>query len=528
MEGCPLLSLPSEILCGVIRFLPPIYIARFRAVCTQIKDNIDHSPELKRLIELGIKGYQPSRYFSGCWSEEIHERFLESQRRLLTMTPISTETHSLPARSMAYDDGLQGCCPSGLFVPPGNSGNIDLIDIMPYRSHSVAKPITWSQEYGRSTGTPIGYGLSPREGLMVVVYFHESDQGMEMEAQFQALSPTSHDITPHPRIIGAESISTRLTRTALGLPSAMVDICGDDVIIKLNLNRGGQETLWIISWVSGITHLVMDPIYDARFLGPGKVLIVSPSECVQLSLLYLGKNLESLRFALPIPVSVASGFTLVTSPAARYNAATQEPFERHSLAWEFDCHLDICALRLRVDGYSQEALYLIVMRVQSFEAFRRQGNSGEGLISWDAWGPQSTRWFEISGPSPGFTIYGSQLYWDLPRGVARTLFGSPPHPESFVEAYNIRSVAILDFNPRNMTLAFGTDQSAQWRLCRDTWEDENHLLTRMVTCSLPFVIYEVPQAGWSRAMAHEGSYIVDILGTNAQQTLRVRSFVPPL
>lgn len=173
MQACPLLSVPNEILCGIIRILHPTSIAQCRAVCTRIRDNIDHSPELRRLIELGIKGYQPNRHFKGCWSEEIHESFLDFQRRMHTMTPVSTETYELPFETAVYEDGLRGYDPTPTLMTPGSSGNIKFSDITPRDSHSVASPTTWSHEYDISTGTRIGYGLSPREGLMVVVYLHE-------------------------------------------------------------------------------------------------------------------------------------------------------------------------------------------------------------------------------------------------------------------------------------------------------------------------------------------------------------------
>lgn len=385
-------------------------------------------------------------------------------------------------------------------------------------------------EYGISAGTQIGYGLSPREGLMVMVYFSESDQDIRIKAQFQALSSTGHGIEPHPRLLGADSITTRITRTISGLPRARVDICGDNVVIWLNVDNTVEKMLWIVCWVSGTTHLVMDHIYDARFLGPERVLVVSPSvseDCVQLCLLYLDKALESLHFALPIPISVVYDCGLTTSPATRYNASTKEPFERQSLPWEFDGHLDICALQIGVARYPEEDGFLIVIRSQSLDAFGRRDGSDRSLISWNVWGSQLTRWLKIPGTYSGISIYGSQIYWEHPRGGLKMLSGDFPRDGPPSETNTIRNIAILDFNPRNVAPNAGTDsQSTQGLLCRDTWTHKNSLLTCRVVCSLPFVIYEVQQADWASPMVHEGSYIIDITRTGMQHILRVQSFIP--
>lgn len=186
------------------------------------------------------------------------------------MTPVSTKTHEIPDGSVVYDDGLLACSPTQLFQTPANGGNTNLIDLTPLPSHSAASSGTWLQEYGLSTGKRIGYGLSPREGLMVVVYLRESRQGIETEAQFKSLSPTDHSVVPHPPILGTDSVTTRFKNTTAGSPRAKVHTCGDNIAIQLSLNNGLEQTLWIICWVSGTTLILMDGIYDARFLAPRK------------------------------------------------------------------------------------------------------------------------------------------------------------------------------------------------------------------------------------------------------------------
>lgn len=342
------------------------------------------------------------------------------------------------------------------------------------------------------------------------------------------------NLGPHPRMIGPEGIKTELSLTHVSSPRAKVHICGDDVAIGLSLGDGVEKTLWIIRWVLGTTLLLRDCIFDAKFVSPRKLLVACPSESNErfhLSLLYLQGSLESLHFELPICVSDIHRLDLIVSPAARYDAAPKGPFERQSLPWETDPDLDICALEIESRFRWKKTTFLIVIRVQSLDTFGCEGRLSETFISWDEWGPQSTRWFKIPGRHYGATIYGSKLYWELPPGGLEQLTSGSEEFNPPGMAIYFRPIATFDFNPRNMGLTDDTDRPLPLgQLVDETWTHTWLRFTCAVKCSLPFVVYagkSEMQIFMPKGVAHEGSYIVDITQWHGEDVLRVRSFVCP-
>ena len=191
MKGTFLTSLPNEILQKILLLLPPIEIVKCRSVCpykmiysnvlketqvcTQIRDNIDGCAEAQRLIELGHEGYQPSRYFNKPWTQSVHNQFREFGRGLLAFTPTSTVIHMLNNGGIAYDDGLRGNDSTTTFgmIPVSYPGWAELTDLAPNPPHGI-KILSKRHNYEHSTGTYTGYGISAREGLMVIAYLHRT------------------------------------------------------------------------------------------------------------------------------------------------------------------------------------------------------------------------------------------------------------------------------------------------------------------------------------------------------------------
>ena len=89
---------------------------------------------------------------------------------------------------------------------------------------------------------------------------------------------------------------------------------------------------------------------------------------------------------------------------------------RESLAWEADANHDIFALKVTgfcdIAPYGDVASFLIIIQVRSLQKFwvAAEHNHAKGvIISWEKWGPTSTRWLPDQVIHNAVCVYGSQL-----------------------------------------------------------------------------------------------------------------------
>ncbi|KIM26489.1 hypothetical protein M408DRAFT_25443 [Serendipita vermifera MAFF 305830] len=506
MQACTLLSLPNELLREILLLLPPIHIVKYRAVCTRIRDNIDGCSEAQRLIELAIEGYQPNRRYKGAWTEEIHKRFGEFRRALLTFKPASTANYELITQSTDYDAGLQGA-----YVAPIPStctpGSIIFVDMDPQNVSSSTAKTVWEEKYQYADGIFLGYGLSRHEGLIIVVYLvktvelSNSQQEVTLSVHLKAFSPSSDKIHVHPRA-GHERVNVKLVTKPLKDPCrAMVEIWEDHTVIRLELETTSERMLLVLCWVSGETILasdgylvhieaqsmqVRDRVYGARFLGPKRILISSQSSNRQrasLSLICLRDAVEEYSFELPFSAEELQEFHVNVTPTVQYNEASDGPFALQSNAWEVDPALNICVLEIEAGFlYSSDMAFSVVIMIKSLEAFADDANNEQkqhGYIPWEDWGPQSTRWFPIHPSQTESLVNGSLMYTALPRlWINNSAQDQFPVESNDTTPWEQLYSVIFDFNPRNIDRIANSDlHQKPTSIVRDAWTYTHRLLT---------------------------------------------------